>query len=91
MEPSDPYQGGSSSETGFQSQTPCEGSQPRAKLVATVLDLSSLVLYIHRDKVDILDAFREDAFTRSSVILTKLETKPAVRVTSQKGYSTSGN
>ena len=38
------------------------------------LTSTTIVLYTHRDKVDILDAFREDAFTRSSVILTKLET-----------------
>jgi len=31
--------------------------------------------------VDILDAFHADAIMHSSVILTKLETKPAVRVT----------
>ena len=45
MELSDPYQGGSSSGTGLQSQVPCEGSQPRARLAVSVLDLSSLVLY----------------------------------------------
>ena len=57
--------------TGFQSQVPREGSRPRAKLAASALDLSSLVLVHTGIGGYIRHVFHGDAIIRSSVILSQ--------------------